>query len=564
MLSILGNTMKEKVFVVLIAVFLLASFAPTFYEIAHRDRLHSIREFELVHNFPTDFNFYLSRIRQGMEGRLTVVERYTSEKHQGSFLQEFYLLLGWTGRVLHIPPRESAYVYHVARFVFGFFLLYILGKVIQQIIAGRTWQIITFLLVVTASSWPRITYEQGQWYLTGFMRWWSLVDPLIRISFIPHLLVGQTLILLLLVKATDPTIIQRPRAWLVFGLLAFLLGVIFPPGLLFVIVGLIVHSCIEAVFLQNGQRERQGWITIILGRIILVALSLPALVYVQLIVSFYPWKRLVEFDAIHPTAYLFIEYIKSVGPILPLGLLGIIFAFVRKRTELFVFASWVITWLLMLEVFRHTSQTSPLRLTQMVPQIPLGILSGFFFYELTIFVKKSHHTMSKLTSLVILLMPFVLITYGFVMMYQSFLSQKDFIDHKMRADLPLVPSGTYVMYPLKDFVSALSFLETETPQNAVVLSDTTVGNYIPVYSGRIVYIGHDNTVFYEEKVDLARYFYSGRMNNEQARQWFTNSRISYVVFGPQEREQGLGDLQERYPFLIRLYENSFFQIFRVE
>jgi len=172
--------------------------------------------------------------------------------------------------------------------------------------------------------------------------------------------------------------------------------------------------------------------------------------------------------------------------------------------------------------------------------------------------------MSKLTSLVILLMPFVLITYGFVMMYQSFLSQKDFIDHKMRADIPLVPSGTYVMYPLKDFVSALSYLETETPRDAVVLSDTTVGNYIPVYSGRIVYIGHDNTVFYEEKVDLARYFYSGRMNNEQARQWFTNSRISYVVFGPQEREQGLGDLQGRYPFLLRLYENSFFQVFRVE
>ncbi len=556
--------MQSRLFIFLSLFFVLFSFSPSLYEIAHQDRLKPIRAFELVHNFPTDYNFYLSRIRQGMEGRLTVVERYTSEIHQGSFLQEFYLILGWTGRLLQIPPRESAYVYHIARLVFGFSLLYIIGKVVQRVVATRQWQILTFLLIITASSWPHITYESGHLVLAGYMRWWSVVDPLIRIAFIPHLLVGQALILFILVKATDPTIMKRPRSWLALGFLAILLGVIFPPGLLFVMSGLFVHSCIEGVFIQIGRNKIPNWKNIIIGRIILIALSVPALLYVQLIVSFYPWKRLVEFDTIHPTIYSFVEYIKSVGPLLPIGLLGIIFVFIRKKIELFVFASWVFTWLFMLYAFTLTPQTSPLRLTQMVPQIPLGILSGFFFYELIKIIKKSKHSLSKLILLVVSILPFILIVYGFFMMYQSFVGQRDFTNHKMRADVPLVPSGTYVMYPLKDFVGALTFLEKETPQNSVVLSDTTAGNYIPVYSGRTVYIGHDNTLFFEQKIDKVRDFYAGRMTKEQAYLWLKNERISYIFFGPQEFEtSGIRDLTILYSFVDLVYHNDYVTIYKI-
>lgn len=291
---------------------------------------------------------------------------------------------------------------------------------------------------------------------------------------------------------------------------------------------------------------------------------MPALVYVQLIVSFYPWKRLVEFDTIHPTIYSFIEYIKSVGPVLPLGLFGIIIVFIRKRAELFVFASWVITWFFMLQVFAYTPQTSPLRLTQMAPQIPLGILSGFFFYELTKLIKKSNHSLSKITPIVIFILPFIMTVYGFFMMYESWVGQRDFIDHKMWADIPLVPSGTYVMYPLKDFVSALSFLENETIPTSVILSDTTAGNYIPVYSGRTVYVGHDNTVWYEEKIERVRDFYAGRLSALEAREWLTRSEIAYVLYGPQEMERGISDLPKHYPFLRLKYKNDYFQIYQIE
>ncbi|MEK9143009.1 MAG: hypothetical protein AAB481_00045, partial [Patescibacteria group bacterium] len=125
--------MKDKVFSILIAVFLLSSLAPMFYEISHRDRLPPIREFELVHNFPTDFNFYLSRIRQGIEGNLTVREQYTSEPHQGSFIHVFYLFLGWLGAWVRVPWHRSADVYHVARIVFGGLLLVMIAEFCKKI-----------------------------------------------------------------------------------------------------------------------------------------------------------------------------------------------------------------------------------------------------------------------------------------------------------------------------------------------------------------------------------------------------------------------------------------------
>ena len=84
-------------------------------------------------------------------------------------------------------------------------------------------------------------------------------------------------------------------------------------------------------------------------------------------------------------------------------------------------------------------------------------------------------------------------------MYSSWLWQRDFVDHKIVATLPLVPSGSYVMYPLKDFVAGMTFLGATTPRSSVVLSMQTTGNYIPVYAGNTVYYGHANTVKYEEK-----------------------------------------------------------------
>jgi hypothetical protein len=58
----------------------------------------------LVHNFPTDFNFYRSRIREGMDGKWLVTERYTSEPHEESTLPRDGLPLVAADRVVGKAP----------------------------------------------------------------------------------------------------------------------------------------------------------------------------------------------------------------------------------------------------------------------------------------------------------------------------------------------------------------------------------------------------------------------------------------------------------------------------
>ena len=149
-------------------------------------------------------------------------------------------------------------------------------------------------------------------------------------------------------------------------------------------------------------------------------------------------------------------------------------------------------------------------------------------------------------------------------MYSSFLWQRDFVDHKMRAAYPLVPTGSYVMYPLKDFIAAMKYVQDATSRDSVILSETTAGNYIPAQAGNTVYVGHANTVKAEEKEVRVKEFFSGRMKPDEARAFLTRENLHWIFFGPQEKEDGgVSDLTKVYPFLQQAYKNTFVTIYRL-
>jgi len=145
--------MKRLLWPILIFSFLLFSLAPTVYEWSQKDKL-SGRTFEPVHNYITDYNFYLSRIRQGMEGRWTVVEQYTSEEHQGSCIQIFYLLLGKPVAFFSDKVLGATIAYHGARMLFALIFLALISRACIRMFRSLLWQVLGFLTIVTASTIP--------------------------------------------------------------------------------------------------------------------------------------------------------------------------------------------------------------------------------------------------------------------------------------------------------------------------------------------------------------------------------------------------------------------------
>lgn len=592
---------------ILIGVFVLFSFAPTVYELSQRDKLVG-RTFELVHNYITDYHFYLSRIREGMEGKWTVTERYASEAHQGSFIQIFYLLLGKPVAFFSDKLLGATIAYHGARLLLSVLLLWLVSRVIRRIFSRPLWQILAFLVVVTASTVPILVSLPTGWRFGGYMSWWTVMDSLQRITFLPHLLFGQALIVYLLGEPIASK--GRYAGWLLFFkfICAFILGMVFPPGFVFVAVSLGVLTGLEWV---SQGRHFQFW-EMISPRATVIFGGIPAVLYYGLMLTISPWKRLVEFDVLNPTWFPMLQYGLAVGPVLVFGILGALVSLVKREKQMFLFVAWVIAWMLLLFVFSFIPQQSALRYTEMVPHVPLGILSVYLFYQLWQFCSKKisyrshifpHPTSSSRSTsksdrtssdhitifhrlytcclgttrdcggsmgvplcvtcrFFSLFIPIIMIILGLSVMISSFFWQQDFINQKVSAGWPMISMNNVMVYPITGFTDALSFIEKNTPPDAVILTELTAGNYIPAFTGRTVFVGHDNTPSKEIKLADAKRFFKGLLTMEQAVEWLGSQYITYIFYGPEEKAE-LGDIGSLYPFIQEVYKNTDVTIYKV-
>ncbi|MFH0749717.1 MAG: hypothetical protein V1917_02255 [Candidatus Gottesmanbacteria bacterium] len=541
--------MKQKIFPILIFAFVLFSFFPTFYELKRSDALPTDRSFELIHNYITDYNFYLSRIRQGWEGRTTVLETYTNEPHRGTIIHELYLLLGQLARF--IPEASSAvpYAYHVARAVFGVLVLSLIAWLTTLLFKRVFWQVIAFLLVVTAAGWPMISAVGSTWRFNNFMPWWTVLEPLQRITFIPHILVAQAGLLFLVMAGCHPD-----KRWVLLGIIAMLTGLAMPQALMTVYGVYVLLSVIEYVL----EKKTDG----IIPRIRIGVLSVWTILYFLPLLSQYPWKRLVDFEVLHPITFSYIEYLKTLGVSLPIGFFGAGIALWRKDKKWYPIVAWAIGVPLVVLLMFIKPLQHPLRFTEMAVYIPLGLLTAYAC--MTGFQMLQKKKVNPIIGSIGMTFPFLFIIYGGMAMYHQCLWQKDFTNMKVRAGWPVIAMDNYIVYPTKGFIDAITFIDRETPKDTVVLSAIVAGNYIPARTGRRVYLGHENTSYKEEKLEIVKQFYSGKMSEKDAYIWIRRERISYVFWGPQEKEEGgYVDIAATYPYLRQVFVNTEATVYQI-
>ncbi len=557
--------MKQKLLTLFVILFVLISFLPTFYELEKKSALPSNRSFELVHNYITDYNFYLSRIREGWDGRWTVVERYTNEPHDGSLIQIFYLLLGKVGRTISDPTVAVTLVYYAAVAVFSLLLLSGTAWAASLLFPALFWCMLAFLFAVFACGWPIIVPMGVGWRFGGYMAWFTVVDVLQRITFLPHVVLGQAMVLFLLIAGNDVKTLQKTGNCIFLGFLALLLGMIFPPGLVFVGVGLGISMIIETIWKFKTYSRHQWetwWSVVIAPRVIIGFISIPALIYYSTTLSVYPWKRLVEFDALHPLRVSVFEYIKALGPVLPLGALGLVVAIWKKERAFLSMIAWVVTWMVLFWIFSFIPQQSPLRFAEMAPHIPLAFLAIYLTKVLLDMIHKQKRL--PYFGIAVLTVPIICIVLGMGVMYSAWGWHKDFVDQKVQAGWPAITMNNYIVYPTAGFIEGMDYIQTHTATDAIIFSDLTAGNYIPARTGRCVYVGHDNSMNKEGKQVLVQKFFQGAMDQKDAYAWFAKEHISYVFYGPQEKEHHPNlDLALRYPFLRQVFTNADVTIYQL-
>ncbi len=469
--------------------------------------------------YSDDYAVYVSYIKQGQEGRWSVVDKFTSEPHPASFIHEEYLLWGKLTGFFGIQPVLA---YHLSRAIFSIVFLILIYLLLWQLFPGpgnSLLRITSFFLICFGAGFLD---KSGQPYLS----WLTEMDVSQKFGSLLHYLLGFicTLGIFKLAYSDD----RGKYNLLALLVLGFVGGFVLPSSLIVAITTLIAFACIQP-------REGKKLLTPV---IILVAAGIPTAIYLKTIFDIPPWSHILAWEKINRGPFTFVQYLAALGPVafmVPLGL----FAWRQNKRAVAFLMAWIIAVFAWVFVFGDLFGFNPTRFLQSPVYIPLSLMAVLGLKA--VFKNKNWLLAVAVLGVIIISLP------------TSIKSLKNHL--RMYADY------TELMYPGKPLMEAFNFLDKNTRPEEAVLSLYMAGNLTPFLSGNSVYLGHlQETIDYPYKVDKAGKFYSGLLPANNARDFLSSSNISLVFYSPQEK--AAGGLPGTYSFLKPIFENETITIFR--
>jgi hypothetical protein len=102
---------------------------------------------------------------------------------------------------------------------------------------------------------------------------------------------------------------------------------------------------------------------------------------------------------------------------------------------------------------------------------------------------------------------------------------------------------------------ALETLQSQAPSLSGVLSDYYMGNQIPAHTSQRVYFGHLlQTPDVSKRYQKIAAFYSGSMDENEAREFLRSAKVNYVYWGVEEN--ALANNAPHYEFLTEIYQKD--------
>lgn len=523
------------------------------------------------HNFLPDFNVYLSKMTEGAKGEVLVYERMTSDPHEPSLLQIFYLVIGKIG--IGIMGLRADIAYNFWRFVLSLVWTFTGYIFIRTIFSGeekKIFRILAFALFVFSGSFPFKVVNPNEFGVLIFgqkyrimMENWSYMDPLQRITFIPHWEAGHILMALQLILLLRWRLFEgvgtKIRIGLI-GIIGLISGLILPPTqiVIYVLWGMFIMTLLVTGHLKKAFRS---FIYLSIFGIV----SGLSLLYIKWVTGFYPWKSLTIADASpYILHFPWKEYFQGLGVTGYLGIIGIVCfiglilkrGYLNKNWSLLVPIFWVLGAFLLIFAYDNLLHFDQRRFVQVGAELPLAIMTVYFINLITNIFRKLKNYLLIIISLIILI-PSVFVWYI------SYVSRETFVRDRLYASMPLISYTPFVVYEPRDWMEGVFWLEKNSSANDVVFCDYVCGNFVAAYAGNRVYAGHGaQTPDFGLRVGLIKDFFSGNMKERQAELFLNKNYVKYVFTGPQEMEYGGGFL--KYKFLTSVYKGPTTTIYKIK
>lgn len=451
--------------------------------------------FPVVHNYAQDYYYYLHLMRQGFDGAWLATSRLTPEVFPSQFINPFFLGLGHLSRIANITLAQT---YLMARIMGAFSLIalsYLLAlfvypkSSIKPAYAGR--RIVALILVIFGSFW-------WGWGAHGptvpsLVHLWTELDPMVRLSFIPHHLWAKVFMLatfLLILRTLGNTVRWKWVALIALGT-AFA-GFSSPV----VLVTMIPTLTLLTVFIVVGgfmEKKHITWLRFMPLVTSIIVGTLVALYHRRVELGVFPWTSYKPWEDAVRFSIRPIDYVQSLGPTFVLFLFALKPLWPSRAGKLVL--AWAISgWIIAFGVGRF------------LPLWNIRFLEGYQFIPIAIGASEGLMMLSsrfnKLFrfqySLVILLLALMVHTGGGII--ASINEHYQYLANDLRNTMIYVPVTT---------MEALAFLGKQTPSEAVVLAPFDIGSMIPAYSSLRVVGGHNlMTLNASEKRAFIDQFYS--------------------------------------------------------
>lgn len=489
----------------------------------------------LHHLAPGDTNVFLSMIEQVKQGENIFINLYTSEPQSRALINPLWLSVGWGAKIFNLPNLTAL---HLARSLWigiFFFVLYLFISYFISNSRSRKW----ILLMVAFSSGLGLFFNPFLFDVNNIYEhptdiWVAESITFLSLLHSPHLIASLTLILLAFLLTLLAFDTNRLRYSIGAGVTSFFLLWFHPFN------GPTVFGVLLFYILLLFARKREIIWTYLKHYLVVGIIASPAAVYL-LLLSQRDWViRNWSAQNILPSPSVWM-YIIGYGIILWLAFVGVYYVLKQRDNKSMFFVVWAATSAILLYIPVDFQRRMSEGLH--IPLVFLAFFGSMYMLQHINVTKVARRTVFVMVLVIFLPLTNIQIVGQDIHLFQS------------KKTLP------YYLY--QDEVTAMQWLRDNVSIDEVTFSSYYMGNYIPAYSGRVVWIGHGpQTIDLPDKHATMQWFWENQEEGDAKQEFLDSWEIDWVWYGRKEKE--LGSYSPASAIYLQLeYSNSQVELYRV-
>jgi hypothetical protein len=453
---------------------------------------------------PKDGFSYLAKMRQGYEGQWLFHLPYTVEPGEGTFIFVYFLFLGHLSKWLGIP---AIYLYHSVRLLGSVLMFSAAFLLIARFIKNQTprWWAFSITLLGGGLGWLALPFG-----LLASDLWIVESIPFLTAYANAHFPFATALFLILvlfMLSNKGSILIKMLSVFLVSTLLAAIQPFNIITLLIFLSLWILWETWNERKRQEiNEKGAREKWLILFA----MIMGTLPWLIYDYWITLQHAEIAAWNAQNITPSPPI-IDYLFGFGSVLVIAIFGLLRGTFKNSSALRLLIVWVIA-----QAFLLYAPFGLQRRLSMGLYFPLVIMAVLTLSEL---IEKKTKQRFAFLLLLLISIPSNLVVIG------------SGIAGVMKMDQMVVLD--------RSEMEAYQWLSSNADPGTIILAGPRAGNRLPAFANLRVFYGHpfETTDAEIQKFFVEQAFASEDLNDETLEE-LMQLQVSYVFYGPEEKELG--------------------------